>query len=138
MYADAHGFDLDAENVVVSAGGKTGIPTLYRIFKGLGIPTYVTWDGDRTTGEHGETNTHISAMLGVELDEFPDTTITESFAVWTDDLEAELCLQVADYRDLERCSPRNLRRRWQRSARAPLRDGDLRSRSCTCAADGGA
>lgn len=102
VYADAHGFDLDAENVaVVSAGGKTGIPTLYRIFKGLGIPTYVVWDGDRTTGEHGETNTHISAMLGVELDEFPDTTITESFAVWTDDLEAELFLQVADYRSLE-------------------------------------
>ena len=102
VYAEAHGLNLDAENVaVVSAGGKTGIPTLYRIFKGLGIPTYVIWDADGNTGEHGDTNTQIAAMLGVELDEFPDSTIAETFTVWADDFESELRLEVVDYTDLE-------------------------------------
>ena len=102
VYADAYGFDLDAENVaVVAAGGKTGIPTLYRILKGLGIPTYVVWDGDGGAGEHGDTNLHISAMLGAELDEFPDTTVTETFAVWSDDFEKELRDEVDDYEELE-------------------------------------
>lgn len=102
VYAEAHGFNLDAENVaIVSAGGKTGIPTLYRIYTSLGIPTYVVWDGDRTAGEKGDMNLHIAAMLGADLAEFPDTTITSDFAVWTEDYEEALALEVADYRELE-------------------------------------
>lgn len=102
VYAEAYGFDLDADNVaVVSAGGKTGIPTLYRIFRGLGIPTYVVWDGDRTRREHGDMNLHIASMLGADLEEFPETTIRPTFAVWTDDFEAELRDEVDDYAELE-------------------------------------
>jgi hypothetical protein len=77
------------------------LPLLYRIFTGFGIPTYVIWDGDRTKGEHGDTNLHIAQMLGTELEEFPETAITEQYTVWTDDFEAELRLHVADYDDLE-------------------------------------
>lgn len=102
VYAKAMGFDLDAHNVaVVAAGGKTGIPTLYRIFTGLKIPTYVVWDGDRTSGAHGDTNEHISAMLGADLERFPDTTVTERFTVWADDFEVALRGEVAEYERLE-------------------------------------
>jgi putative ATP-dependent endonuclease of OLD family len=102
VYADRIGFHLDAENVaIVSAGGKTNVPSLYRIFAGLGIPTYVVWDGDRAKKEHGNTNIQIAAMLEADLEEFPDTTIADAFAVWAEDFEAELCLKVADYPALE-------------------------------------
>jgi putative ATP-dependent endonuclease of the OLD family len=102
LYAETEGFDLDADNVaVVSAGGKTAIPLLYRIFTGFGIPTYVIWDGDRTNAEHGDTNLHIGQMLGAELHEFPETTINAEYTVWADDFEAELRLHVDDYDDLE-------------------------------------
>jgi putative ATP-dependent endonuclease of OLD family len=102
LYAEAEGFDLNADNVaVVSAGGKTAIPLLYRIFTGFGIPTYVIWDGDRTIREHGDMNLHIASMLGAQLDEFPETTITPKYTVWIDDFEAELRLHVNDYADLE-------------------------------------
>jgi putative ATP-dependent endonuclease of OLD family len=105
IYAQAAGFDLDAHNVaVVNAGGKTGIPTLYRIFTGLKIPTYVVFDADRTTGDQAEMNDHIFTMLGVDEKQFPDTTIAATHTVWEEDYEATLRLEVADYEDLEQAA----------------------------------
>jgi putative ATP-dependent endonuclease of OLD family len=102
IYAQAAGFDLDAQNVaVVNAGGKTGMPTLYRIFTALRIPTYVIFDADRTTRDKAEINDHIFAMLGAELERFPDTMIAETFTVWEEDYEVALRADVADYEDLE-------------------------------------
>jgi hypothetical protein len=56
---------------------------------------------DRSTEDQAEMNDHIFAMLGVDGDRFPDTTITETYAVWEEDYETTLRAEVADYQALE-------------------------------------
>ncbi len=98
VYADAFGLNLDAANVaVVAAGGKPSIPSLYRIFTGLEIPTYVVWDGDKAQAKQGDINLLIASMLGTDLPDFPDTTVTDRYAVWSEDFETQLRSEVVDY-----------------------------------------
>lgn len=59
--------DFDAYDVaVVPVGGKGSLVRPLRVFMGLGIPTYVVWDGDRS---ETSTDRELRALLGTNTDD---------------------------------------------------------------------
>ena len=59
--------DFDAYDVaVVPVGGKGSLVRPLRVFMGLGIPTYVVWDGD---GSETSTDRKLRALLGMNTDD---------------------------------------------------------------------
>jgi predicted ATP-dependent endonuclease of OLD family len=100
---------LDAAGIAVVAGwGKTGLLLPWAILEELGIPTYVVFDGDasiynRLVGSGKDEAAAIAEMekarvnnrlileaLGEVPEDWPETKARERFAIFTDELEAEL------------------------------------------------
>ncbi len=81
---------------VVPAFGKNNIDRPTIVFRGLGIPTYIVFDGDKSCeGKDSEANTRAKNMrymrlVGVEPEGFPRTRIEESWAVLEDKTETTL------------------------------------------------
>lgn len=86
----------DALNIVlVSTDGKTKIDRPVVVFRGLEIPTYFIFDGDsrHTGGDREKSNTKNAEYLrlaGANVVEFPESQVNETWAVFNDELEAEL------------------------------------------------
>lgn len=82
--------------VVVPARSKNNIDRPVHVFRGLGIPCYFMFDGDRSMrGTDGEADAVRSNRLLLRLanaaeEDFPDTTVEASWAVLADKLEVEL------------------------------------------------
>jgi predicted ATP-dependent endonuclease of OLD family len=100
---------LDAAGIaVVAAWGKTSLLLPWAILEELRIPTYVVFDGDAgihdrlvTSGREEaaaiaeaekarENNRLILDALGEPPEDWPETQARERFAVFKDELEAEL------------------------------------------------
>ncbi len=79
--------------VVVPAGGKNNIDRPVVIFQGLGIPVYFIFDGDAHHEGRGDESSAISRnhrylrLAGVQTEDFPDTQVHESWAVFNKELE---------------------------------------------------
>lgn len=101
IYARALGIDLDALNIaVVSAGGKTTIPTMQRAFEQLGIPTFAIFDadGDKAEGEaHPEINMMIANQAGLAEPDFSARVLSERCASWPTNFEDMLAEEVDNY-----------------------------------------
>ena len=78
------------------AEGKTKIDRPVVVFRGLGIPTYFVFDADRRhKGKANEAevvaaNTQLLRLAGSAEVDFPDTAAQADWAVFADDVEAEL------------------------------------------------
>jgi putative ATP-dependent endonuclease of OLD family len=104
IYARALGYDLDALNIaIVSAGGKTTIPTLQRAFDQLEIPTFAVFDCDADKRERDALpaiNAMIAIQAGLDDPDFSTIVLTPRFASWPTNFEDMLAQEVADYGDL--------------------------------------
>jgi putative ATP-dependent endonuclease of OLD family len=95
VYAAASGIDLDGLNIaVVSAGGKTNIPTLLNVFRQLDIPCYVMFDGDAHEAEDRAKVELAARACGVDIPDPAQTVITEAVAVWEKDFESLVRAEV--------------------------------------------
>ncbi|HUT60264.1 MAG TPA: AAA family ATPase [Phycisphaerae bacterium] len=83
------GVDLEQIGVsVIPCIGKANIDRLYLAFAGLGIPTYIVFDGDKTKHEGDKANRILQRLVGVaKPDDFPATSVTGRYAVFEDDLD---------------------------------------------------
>ncbi len=83
--------------VVVPAGGKNNIDRPTVIFRGLSIPTYFIFDADShligkgREGEDAKNRNHRYLRLaGALIEDFPDTQVHETWAVFKENLEGLL------------------------------------------------
>ncbi len=78
---------------VVPAGGKNNLDRPIVIFRGLKIPTYFLFDADShltKTEERGKTkecNHRYLRLAGVSVEDFPNTQVRETWAVFNENLE---------------------------------------------------
>ena len=82
------GLNIEADGcAVVPCMGKTNIDRLHLVFTGLGIPTYIVFDGDKDSHEGAASNCAIQRLLGVKSPvDFPPTSVGERCAVFEQDL----------------------------------------------------
>jgi hypothetical protein len=80
--------------VVISAGGKNNIDRPTVIFRGLSIPTYFIFDADshligkgREEKDAKNRNHRYLRLAGASIEDFPDTQVHETWAVFRDNLE---------------------------------------------------
>jgi len=78
---------------IIPAGGKNNIDRPTVIFRGLNIPTYFTFDADsqQTNTKERESakecNHRYLRLAGVSIEDFPDTQVHETWAVFNENLE---------------------------------------------------
>ena len=89
--ASAMNVDLDAQGItVIPCSGKTNLDRPFPIFRQLGIPVYVLWDGDyKTKNPKSEVNKCLLRLLGQSIKEWPDY-ISDSTACFKVELEETL------------------------------------------------
>ena len=107
IYFKAKDLDIDNEKIsIISAGSVDSITYLLLIFSEFGIPCYAIFDGDKPDFELKEIpenkkdeiqsksrrNKELMSLLGEKISTpdlfFPETKITEKFAVWEKDFES--------------------------------------------------
>ena len=101
--ADQLALRWDARGIViVPARSKNSIDRPIQIFRGLGIPCYLAFDGDISKrGTSGEASAVLAdhrllRLAGVDPEDFPSTRIEDGWAVFEDQLESELQADCAD------------------------------------------
>jgi predicted ATP-dependent endonuclease of OLD family len=78
---------------VIPAGGTNNLDRPYVIFRGLGIPCYVIWDGDshligtKNENQTIERNQRYLRMLGADVDDFPESQVQSNWAVFEETIE---------------------------------------------------
>lgn len=89
--AGSMGHDFDAEGIaVVPCGGKQELDRPFVIFRNLGIPTYVVWDGDRDSDSDGfKRNRYILRMIGKQEEDWPQF-VDDASACFAETLECTL------------------------------------------------
>lgn len=98
LTAAAHraGHDLGASGIaIVPVGGKSNIDRVLVIFRQLGKPTYVCFDGDASQRDHADlpdphANERLLGLLGADPVQFPQTQITGSWACFEDTFQAAI------------------------------------------------
>ena len=91
------------EIVIVPAGGKNNIDRPVVIFQGLSIPTYFIFDADSHLKGKGEKekdarnrNHRYLRLASVPIEDFPDTQVHKTWAVFKDTLEGILKKELGD------------------------------------------
>jgi len=89
--------------VIVPAGGKNNIDRPVVIFQGLSIPTYFIFDADSHLKGKGEKekdarnrNHRYLRLANVSIEDFPDTQVHKTWAVFKDTLEGILKNELGD------------------------------------------
>ncbi|TSA06818.1 MAG: DUF2813 domain-containing protein [Deltaproteobacteria bacterium] len=90
--------------VIVPADGKNNIDRPVVAFRGLEIPTYFIFDGDSNhtgtkKGKAITSNAILQRLASVDIVDFPETQIQETWAVFHDKLETELKTAVDELFD---------------------------------------
>ena len=93
--AAAMGWDFDSKGIaVVPSGGKRNLDRPLVIFRELGIPTYVVWDGDFGRRDaRAEENRHLLALLGAPAEDWPEAA-TAAFTCFKVKLEDTLRREI--------------------------------------------
>lgn len=73
-YAKADSMDLDSLGIaVIPCGGKNNLDRPYVVFRELGIPTYVVWDGDHgKSGANPGDNRRLLRLIGRPDEDWPE------------------------------------------------------------------
>lgn len=89
--------------VIVPAGGKNNIDRPVVIFQGFSIPTYFIFDADSHLIGKGKVekdaknrNHQYLRLAGVPIEDFPDTQVHQTWAVFNDTLEGILKEELDD------------------------------------------
>lgn len=104
IYANAYGYNFDRNNIaIVHSHGKGPMDRIYRIFNGLGIPTYLIFDGDKNNNkkEIKEKTKELLDLLGTPITDINDleTTVSHNYAVFEEYLEKTLETEIDEYND---------------------------------------
>jgi predicted ATP-dependent endonuclease of OLD family len=84
-------FDHEAAGLaILPVNGKNSLDKALVIFRQLGIPTYVMFDGDKKRLDHQEANPRLLRLLGAEAENTPATIVTATYAVHEENLEITL------------------------------------------------
>ncbi len=98
------GYHFEEKDIaVIPCNGKGNLPKAALIFAGLGIPTYLVWDGDRNKGHKDgkpDVNRALLRLVDAHPVDFPDTTVTERYACFADDLTSEIRSSIGNSYDL--------------------------------------
>lgn len=100
---------FDAMGVaVVEVGGKMNLPLPWAVLKHLGIPVFIVFDGDDGTADRGHQdgkqegkiaaevndqtrwNRNLLTLLGLPEEDWPETTVGNEYAIFSDTLEGDL------------------------------------------------
>jgi len=91
----SHDFD-SAGIAVVPCMGKNNLDRPLVIFRQLGIPVYVVWDGDHgDSNSNPEINRYLLRLLGQTEDDWPDT-VDDSYACFKTKLETVLSQEIGN------------------------------------------
>jgi putative ATP-dependent endonuclease of the OLD family len=110
--AKALGHDLESMGIsVIPCGGKTNLDRPAAIFRQLGIPVYLIWDGDEGEEAKPEDNHRLLRLMGQEVQDWPcqvhcnhacfaknmETTLREEigpedFDAWLVECQGDLCI----------------------------------------------
>lgn len=85
----AQGLNLTEQGIaVLPVGGKASLDRPLLTFKQLGIPTFVLFDGDASGKDDSspKLNVRLLSLLGGPVEEFPETQISDGWAVFQDRL----------------------------------------------------
>jgi predicted ATP-dependent endonuclease of OLD family len=74
---------------VIPCGGKASMDRPALIFKGLGIPTYLVWDGDKDDAKGIRSNRILQRIVGCDPVDYP-SRIEETFTCFQTKLETML------------------------------------------------
>lgn len=132
VYFSQLGYDLDENNVVIlRALSKTLLQLLLVIFSACRIPCYCIFDGDKPNEEcyarfvasrsqnekeqdnlkklkaSIKLNRSLLSLLQGTPEDFPDTTITDHYAVWERDFEHAVQRKLQGYEERKRQIARN-------------------------------
>jgi predicted ATP-dependent endonuclease of OLD family len=100
------GYDFESMGIaVIPCGGKVSMDRPALIFKRLGIPTYLVWDGDKGDASGVRPNHILQRILGREPVDCP-TGVNSERACFETKLEKELRKEFGSVFDteLENCS----------------------------------
>lgn len=103
VYAKKLDFDFDKQCIeVVAVRGKSQIETFYSLYQEFKFPTYVIFDGDKDKGrDDGKLNRKLTKLLkGAEIN-WPETEITNNYAIFENDFESELQKHLPTYDKLK-------------------------------------
>lgn len=93
--AGAMGHDFDGDGIaVIPCGGKNSLDKPLVIFRGLGIPVYVVWDGDcGKSGAKAEDNRQILRLLSQPEEDWP-SCVSDRHACFKTELETTLAEDI--------------------------------------------
>lgn len=95
--ARSKGIDLESAGfAVIPCGGKTSLDRPTTIFRQLGIPVYLIWDGDKGASDpKPEQNRVLLRLIGDTVEDWP-SRITNDFACFEENLEKTLSSEIGD------------------------------------------
>jgi len=95
--AKSMNYDFDSAGIaVVPCMGKNNLDRPLVIFRQLGIPVYVVWDGDDGDSDaNPEANRYLLRLLGQAEDDWPDA-VEDSYACFKTKLETVLSQEIGD------------------------------------------
>lgn len=89
--------DIELESggfAVISCGGKTSLDRPAAIFRQLGIPIYLLWDGDKGEKNANPKDNHrLLRLMGQEAEDWPNK-IHDDFSYFEVKLEDTLCAEI--------------------------------------------
>lgn len=81
---------------VIPCDGKASIDRPALIFRNLGIQVYLVWDGDRGGNESPRPNHTLLNIAGAFAEDWPDTTVAETYACFSVNLEQTLRQEIGE------------------------------------------
>ena len=113
IYADALGYNFDKNNVsVVHCHGKGQMDRLLRVFNGFDIPTYLWFDGDKSSSDQAmkDKTLELLELVGDKVEKIEDvqTQIKDNYTVLEFNLEVTLKGEIKDYESLAQQAEKEL------------------------------
>ncbi len=95
--ARVKGIDLETAGIsVIPCGGKTSMDRPAAIFKRLGIPIFLVWDGDKGKKNSDPRDNHrLLRLMGKPAEDWP-AQVAEQFTCFEVDLETTLCSEIGE------------------------------------------
>lgn len=102
IYAEALKYDLDRNNIsIIHSDGKGQMDRLLRVFNGFRIPTYLWFDGDKSTADKDirSKTLELLELLKSSIKKIEDikTNISDNYAILEYNLETTLKSEIKEY-----------------------------------------